>query len=118
MPVCESIQHLGQVAIENVVELVEGQVDAVIGQPALRKIVGADALRAVAAAHEASSLRCLARMRLLCLTVAKAGGQHFHGLVLVAMLGPFVLTFNHQSGWQVGDADGRFGLVDVLPAGA
>ena len=39
-----------RLAVEHLVELVERQVDAVVGDPPLRKIVGADALGAVAGA--------------------------------------------------------------------
>ncbi len=45
----ERLDHLVEVALHHLVELVEGQADAVVGQAALREVVGADALRAVAA---------------------------------------------------------------------
>ena len=34
--------HLAQIAFHHPVEIVEGQADAVIGDPVLRKVVGAD----------------------------------------------------------------------------
>ena len=34
------------------------------------------------------------------------------------MLAALILTFHHNAGGQVGDADGGLGFIDVLPAGA
>ncbi len=48
----QGLQNRIQLAFENAVELVEGEVDAVVGDAALGEVVGADALGAVAAADE------------------------------------------------------------------
>ena len=45
-------------------------------------------------------------------------GQDLERPLLVLMLGPLVLAFDHRARGQVGDADGGVGLVDVLTAGA
>src|SRR5207248_2640860 len=50
--VAQGADQLGQVAGDDGVELVEGQVDAVVGQAVLREVVGADALAAVAGADQ------------------------------------------------------------------
>ena len=44
----QRVDDLVEIALHHPVELVERQVDAVVGHPPLRKIVGADALGAVA----------------------------------------------------------------------
>ncbi len=44
--------------------------------------------------------------------------QHGHGRGAVAVLGPVGLACHHDPGGDVGDADGRFRLVDVLAARA
>ena len=53
----ERRQHLVEVALHHLVELVERQADAMVGQPALREVVGADPLRPVAAADLALAVR-------------------------------------------------------------
>ena len=64
---------------EHLVELVEGEVDAVVGHPPLRKIVGADALRAVARADLALARRRRARSSCFCaLQVVEPRAQHLH----------------------------------------
>ena len=52
----ERPDHVVELAVDDVVELVEREVDAVIGEPALREVVGADALGAVAGADQAAAL--------------------------------------------------------------
>ena len=93
-------------AFDDVRQVVQGQAfDAMIGDAALRKIVGADALAAVAAAHLQFALL---RLR----GVAPAGfgfQQHrfqpFHGFVAVGVLAAFGLRFHHYAAGQMGDAD-------------
>ena len=72
----QRVDHLVELAHHHAVELVERQVDAVVGQPPLRKIVGADALRAVARADLQFSRRrtLLVGARLVpCRTAVRAG---------------------------------------------
>src|SRR6185503_10678606 len=47
----EAAHDLLQVAVEHRLQAVEGQADAVVGDPVLVEVVGADLLAAVAAAH-------------------------------------------------------------------
>ena len=46
----ECVKDLVHVAVQELVELVDGQLDAVVGHTVFREIIGADALRAVARA--------------------------------------------------------------------
>src|SRR5882672_1444182 len=57
----ESVGELGQVAVHDVLDLVQREVDAVVGHAALREVVGANAIGAVAGADEALPLRGLLR---------------------------------------------------------
>src|SRR5438876_6525018 len=52
----ERLDHLAEVASDDVVELVKIEVDAVVGNAVLREVVGADALAAVAGADECAAL--------------------------------------------------------------
>ena len=87
-----------------------------VGDAALRKVVGADALGAVAAADQRFALGGNLAVRFLLLFVLDARGQHAHCLRLVLVLRAAVLAFDHGAGRQMGDAHGGVGLVDVLAA--
>src|SRR5882672_4827777 len=92
----QRLSQLGQIAVHDVVDLVEGETDAVVGDPSLRKVISADALGAVPRTDQG-----LAR-----------GG--FLGLVL----GAPVLAFHDDAGRQMRHSHGGVGLVDVLAARA
>src|SRR5262245_30055659 len=72
----ERVEDLVQLAVHDAVDLVEREVDAVIGDAALREVVGADALGAVARADEALARRGGLRRLLLLLLVLDARGEH------------------------------------------
>ena len=55
---------------------------------------------------------------LLDLQLQELGPQHLHGVIPVLELAPLRLAEDHDARGQVGQADGRGGLVDVLAAGA
>ena len=85
---------------------VQGQADAVVGDPALREIIRPDAFRAVPGTDQVApvfgNFRSLFRF---------LGGKQFrlqqgHGPGAVLMLGAFVLAFHHDAAGQVGNADG------------
>ena len=99
-------------------QFVECQVDAVIGDAALREIVGADALAAVAGADLLLAVGRARGVDALALGVIDARAQDVHRRRAVLVLGTAVLHHDHDAGRDVGDADRRFGLVDVLAAGA
>ncbi|RMS27317.1 hypothetical protein ALP71_05775, partial [Pseudomonas coronafaciens pv. garcae] len=58
--------------------------------------------------------RCVALLHFL---LVQTGPQHFHGGVLVCMLGAFVLATDHSVGRNVGDTHRRVGGVYVLTTG-
>ena len=107
-----------QIAFEHRCQLVQGQVDAVIGDPPLRKIVGANPLAAISRSDQTASGGGLTRFAFAPFAVTQTGCQDLHRAVFVAMLRAIVLTFNDKPGGQVGDAHRAIGLVNVLTAGA
>src|SRR5919201_3261408 len=107
---------LVELAVHDAIDLVEREVDAVVGDAALRKVVRADALGAIARADERFSRRgglCLLLAQLL---VANACREHPQRLLAVFVLRARILAFDHDVGRQMRDANRRFGLVDVLAA--
>ena len=95
------------------------KVDAVIGHPPLWKIVGANALAAVAGTDQGS---CAWRLpshavRVPAPSLMRAASTD-KALRLVLVLTAVVLTFNHDPGREMGDAHRRIGFVDVLATGA
>ena len=99
-------------------QVVDREVDAVVGDPALREVVGADLGAAVAGRDLRLALRRVLRLLLLQLGVVEARAQHLHRLRAVLDLRALVLAGDDEAGRQVGDAHGGVGGVDALPAGA
>ena len=82
-------QRIGQfadVTVHHLIHLVQGQVDAVVGNAALREVVSADAFRAVTAAHQALARGGGLGILLANLCIFDTGCQHAHCLRLVLML--------------------------------
>ena len=75
-----------EVALHDLVELVEGEVDAVVGDASLRKIVGADASGAVARAHQRLACGGLFGLLFFTLGIGNARGEQGHGAGTVLML--------------------------------
>src|SRR5688500_10833227 len=101
-------------AIHDAVDLVEGEVDAVVGHAALRKVVSADAIGSIAAADERLAGGGLLRGLLLRALRLDSRGEHAPGLLAVLVLAARILAFDHDSGRKVREAYRRIGLVDVL----
>ena len=92
-------------------EIVNGIVDAVVGDATLWVVVGADAFAAVAAADQGFAFSGFFGLGFAFLRVVQAGGEDFHRLRFVGVLAAAVLAFDHHAGGQVGDADGGVGLL-------
>src|SRR5258708_7770360 len=114
----QRLRQLGKIAVHDVVDLVEGETDAVVGDPSLRKIISADALGTVPGADQGFARGGFLGLLLAKLTVLDARRQHREGLLLVLVLGAPVLAFHDDAGRQMRDSHGRVGLVDVLAARA
>ncbi|VXB95231.1 hypothetical protein BREVUG8_70089 [Brevundimonas sp. G8] len=95
----------------------QGQVDAVIADPALRIVVGADPFRPVARSDLGLARIGPGQVLGLALHVVQAHAQVLHRLVSVDVLG-LLRRGHHDAGGQVGDAHGGIGRIDVLTARA
>src|SRR5215471_2419986 len=83
----QRVDDLAQrLALDDLRQLVEREVDAVIAHPALREVVGADALGAVARADLAAPLGGAGGVLLLPLMVVESRPQHGQRLGAVAVL--------------------------------
>ncbi len=115
----QRFDHLVErLARQDPVQLVERQIDAMVGDAPLREIVGADPLRAVAATDlDAPVLGTRVLLR-LALGVLEAGAQNLHRLRPVLVLRFLVLAGHDDAARHMGDANRTIGGVHVLSAGA
>src|SRR3569832_552773 len=88
-----------------------------IGNAALREVVGPDAIGAVAAADQVLASAGFGGVLRLDFAILLARRQYAHRQGAVAVLGAVVLAFDHEPGRQMGNADRGVGLVDVLAVG-
>src|SRR5262245_33957265 len=114
----ERIDELVQVAVHHIRQLVEREVDAMVRDASLRKVVGADALRTVAASHLQHAGLRLRGLLLLLFRGEQACLQQRHRTRAVLVLRALILALDHDAGRKVRDADSGFRLVHVLSAGA
>src|SRR5713101_1261282 len=112
----QRLRQLGKIPVHDVVDLVEGETDAVVGDPSLRKIISADALGTVARADQGFARGGFLRLLLAPLLVLDARRKHRERLFFVLVLRARVLAFHHDSGGKMRDSNRRVGLVDVLAA--
>src|SRR5690606_2487157 len=107
----ERIDDLVEVAFHDLIELVEGQVDPVVGHPPLREVVRADPLGAVAGADEAApALGCLGLApRHLGVPQLRPEQRHRPGAVLV--LRALVLALVDDAGRLMRDPDRRIACL-------
>src|SRR5690606_8228629 len=105
-------------AFEHFVELVQRQADAVVGHPALREVVGADAFGAVAAADHRLARLGFGALGLLAPLFEQSRAQHLHRLGAVLVLAALVLHRDDDPRRDVSDANSGVGRVDVLTARA
>src|SRR5271165_3644195 len=115
----QRIDDLAQrLALDNLRKLIEGEIDAVVAHAPLRKIVGADALGTITRPYLSTALRGAFSVTLLALEVVESCAQHCHRLGSIPVLRTVLLHHDNDAGWNVCHPHGRFGLVDVLAAGA
>src|SRR5690606_17694709 len=112
----ERLDHVVELALENLIELVQRQVDAVVGDASLREVVRANALRAVAGADEAPAARGGFALAFLDLGIAQLRREQRQRARFVLVLRALVLALDDDAGRQMRDAHGGVRLVDVLTA--
>src|SRR5207253_1933594 len=105
-----TVQHLG--------EVVDGVMDAMVGDAVLREVVRANLGRAVSRADLGSALAGAGGFLFGDHLVEQAGAQHLERLDLVLQLTLLVLALDHETRGQVRDAHGAVGRVDALAAGS
>ena len=118
VPGNECIKQFVQEPLHDPIEGVEGQVDAVIGEAVLRKIVGSDSFGTIAGTDHVLSFR--AELRFFGGTLRRKDfrAQDGHAFFLVLVLGAFLFGLDDDTGRQVCDSDGGVGFIDMLTAGA
>src|SRR5436189_1138717 len=116
LEVPQRLGELVELAGQDRVEVVGRVPDAVVGHAALREVVGADLLRALARADLGTALGCFGRLLLGQLLLVQACSQHAHRLLAVLVLGLLVLHRHHDSCRPMRDAHRRVGGVDRLAA--
>ena len=112
------VDHVLNVAVHESGEVVDRVVDAVVGDAALRIVVGADLGRTVARRDHRLALRGDFVEVLRVFEVEDARTQLLERLVEVLQLGFLVLTLHDDARRDVCQADGRIGRIDRLAAGA
>mmetsp|Transcript_23803 Transcript_23803/g.42889 ORF Transcript_23803/g.42889 Transcript_23803/m.42889 type:complete len:276 (+) Transcript_23803:2041-2868(+) len=113
----QRIDHIVQVALHDLIQLIKGQVDPVIRHAALRKIIGPDPLGPIPRPYLRRPIGRAFAVHPLTLQIIEARTQDLHGNLAVAVLG-FLGTGDDKARGQVGDADRGIGGVHVLPASA
>src|SRR5688572_2503000 len=116
VPGDDRAHQLLEIAVDDAVQLVQREPDAVVGDAVLREVVGADLLRTFAGAHHAAAFVADLVLLLLELQVEQAATQHLERARLVLDLTAFVLTLDDHAGGQVRDLHGAVRGVDRLPA--
>src|SRR5262249_45090574 len=112
----QRIDHRVELAFDDAIERVQREIDAMVGDPALREVVRSDALRTVAGAVHALAVGGdLAPLRLLG-ALEEACAQDLQRLRLVLVLRLLVLTGDDEAAGHVRHAYRRVGGVDALPA--
>ena len=117
----EGVDQLVQSAVHDGVDFIERQADAVVGDAALREIVGADALVAHAGADLAAALGGDGGFDARLLDLIELGSQHLHALFPVLHLTALLLTGHDNAGRLVDEAHGAhlpFGDGNYFPDGA
>src|SRR3954463_3099632 len=102
----EGVDEGLDLAVEHPRELVQREVDAVIGDPILRIIVSADLGGPVTGAHLRLAHPRARRFLLGDLRVEQALAKDFHRLELVLELRFLVLLADDDPAWNMGDANG------------
>src|SRR5205085_10745 len=111
----QSIDKLAEpAAFEHLIELMQGQVDAMIRHPSLREVVGSDPLRAIAGTdHRLAGSGALAG-ETLPLHLEQSRPQHLQRLGLVLVLRLLVLLDDDEARRKVGNPHRAVGRIDGL----
>src|ERR1019366_329341 len=113
----QRVDHGLNAAVHELLQLVRGEADAMVGHAVLGEVVGSDLLAAIATAHHRLALLGQRVLLLLLLHFVQAGAQHAHSFLAILDLRLLVLAAHHRVGWQVRNADRRVRRIHRLTAG-
>ena len=82
----ERVDDIVKFSHQDIIELVQGEIDSVIADPALREVVGSDALAPVTASHLTLAVRGHLLVLLALHLVKQPGPENLQGLGLVLVL--------------------------------
>src|SRR6202521_2542333 len=114
----ERRDKLVEVSRHHLVELVQRELDPVVGNPVLLEVVGADLFRPSAAANHAAPLCAGGRLLLGKFHVVEASAKDAESLLPVLQLRLLVLHAHHQPGRLMRHPDRGVCRVDALSAGS
>jgi hypothetical protein len=106
-----------QFSVQNLLKVVKTQIDPVVGDSVLGKIVGANLFRPLTAAYLHPPFFVYTFGLLSLLHVKQPGPKYCHGLHPIPYLRPFILAGSHYAGGQVRETDCRTYFIHILPAG-
>src|SRR4051794_2154128 len=116
--VLEGVGERGEVALEHLVEVVRGDLHAVVGDAPLGEVVGADLLRPLARPHLRGAGGGLLGPALGLRALVEPRAQHAHRLLAILELRLLVLHGDDDARRLVRDPHRRVRRVHRLPAGA
>ena len=99
----QRLDDVVEIAVDDFIEAVKGQIDAVVGKTVLREIIRTDFCAAVAGRNHAFAGGILLRRNLCKMFFIQAGLQHFERFRFILVLRFFILALNDESGWNVHD---------------
>ena len=102
--VLQRSQNFFHVTFHDLRELIKGQIDAVVAQSALGKVVGSNPVGAVATADEAFAGCGLFQRTLESVLFLYPSQEHLHGLGFVAVLRAVILALGDDACRQMGHA--------------
>src|SRR5699024_6022789 len=98
----EGVADFVEFTVEELVEAVDREADAVIGDPVLFEVVGADLFGASARPGLITARFGLGFGLFVLLLFEETGGEHLHGPGTVLVLGLLILHRHDDPGWSVG----------------
>ena len=111
----ETVQNRIHISIHKIIELVNAHIDAVIRDPPLGIIVGADPFAPVPGAYLALPVCRFLAQGFPHGLIVEPGFQDLQGLFLILPLAPFILAGHHHARGQVRNTNGRgrFVVMDI-----
>lgn len=112
----QRVNHVLDFAIHKRGRVVGVLADAVVGDSALREVVGSDLLASVAATDLPLSDARSFGVQPILLGLKQLGAENFHRLEAVLLLATLVLARDDDAAWFVNNANRRLVLLHVLTA--